>query len=37
MTTIASNSLRFVRVAAVFFCIGKALPILVIAVLEAMT
>jgi hypothetical protein len=37
MTTFASNTLRFIRVAAAFFCIGKALPIVVIAVLEAMT
>jgi hypothetical protein len=36
MTRYAADTLRFIRIAAVFFCIGKALPIALVMVIEVM-
>jgi hypothetical protein len=36
MTRYAADTLRFIRIAAVLFCIGKALPIALVMVIEVM-
>ena len=36
MIRYAGNTLRFIRIAAVFFCIGKVLPVDVVIAIEAM-
>ena len=37
MTRYAADTLRFIRIAAVFFCIGKALPIALVMAVEAIS
>jgi hypothetical protein len=37
MIRYAGDMLRFIRIAAVFFCIGKALPIALVMAVEALS
>lgn len=37
MTGCAADTLRFIRLAAVFFCIGKVLPIAIVMAIEVLS